>query len=188
MDSLPKIPEGPVGTAAGIVSILLGIAALVLPAVVFPLLVFFLVLFALIVSFGLVRSALADSAETRIHRLTLMIFGIVGILLALFILVAPRLLNVLAKDAFAFWAIIIGMGCIQFVFASQVGMERAINALSGVILLIAGALILLAPVLLTDYLLLVILGIFAILYGISTLWFSRARSPGEPAINHAIYK
>ncbi|NMB78501.1 MAG: hypothetical protein GYA23_05335 [Methanomicrobiales archaeon] len=188
MDSFPSIPKGPAGIAAGIASILLGIIALAFPVPVFSLLVIFFVLFALIVSSGLLRSALTGTDEPRIQRLTLITFGIVGILLALFVFFAPYIFNVLAKDAFAFWAIIIGMGNIQHMFAREVRLERIVDALSGVILILIGALIFLAPAVLSDYLLILVLGVFAILFGILTIWFSRPIPEGEKPQNRIIYK
>lgn len=118
MEPFPQIPSGPAGTVAGILLILLGIVALVFPVMVFSLLAVFFSLFALILSAGLIRSGLMDNGESRTHRLILLAFGVLGILLAVFVYLAPRFLNVLAKDLFGLWAIIIGLGCAQYVFAS----------------------------------------------------------------------
>lgn len=188
MDTLPEIPKGPSGTVAGLLAIILGIAALVFPAIVFSLLEIFLALFALILSAGLIRSALSDTGETRVHRLILLVFGCLGILLAILVVVAPRFLNILAKDLFGIWAIIIGLGCIQYVFASDTGFERWINALSGLVLFLVGVLIFMAPALISDYLLVLVLGFFAIITGLFTVWFSRTGPERKPEINRAIYK
>lgn len=173
---------------AGIGAIILGIVALVFPVVVLSLLAFFFSLFAIILSAGLIRSGLTGSGESQIHRLILLAFGILGILLALLVYVAPRFLNILAKDLFGIWAIIIGLGCIQYVFANQAGFERWLNALSGIVLFLVGVLIFMAPALLSDYLLVMVLGFVSILTGAFTLWFARSDPGQKPEINHAIYK
>lgn len=188
LDSLPQIPQGPAGIAVGICAIILGIVALVFPVITFSLLAVFFSLFAIILSAGLIRSGLTDVAESRIHRLILLTFGFVGILLAIFVYAAPRFLNILAKDIFGIWAIIIGLGCIQYVFATESGIERWINGLSGLVLFLIGVMIFIAPATLTDYLLLLVLGVFAIITGAFTIWFARSDSGEKPEINRAIYK
>lgn len=188
MDSFPEIPKGPVGVIAGIGAITLGITALVFPTLVFAFLAIFFALFAFILSAGLIRSGLTDTMESRTHRLILLTFGTIGILLALLVILAPRFINILAKDLFGIWAIIIGLGSIQYVFADATGFERWINAFSGLFLFIVGVMIFIAPAILSDYLLLVILGILAILTGAFTIWFARSESGPAPVINHAIYK
>jgi uncharacterized membrane protein HdeD (DUF308 family) len=188
LDFLPQIPKGPAGAAVGICAIILGIVALVFPVIVFSILAIFFSLFAIILSAGLIRSGLTDTGESRIHRLILLTFGTIGILLAILVYVAPRFLNILAKDIFGIWAIILGLGCIQYVFATETGIERWINGLSGIVLFLVGVLIFIAPALFSDYLLLTVLGVFAIITGAFTLWFSRSDSGEKPEINHAIYK
>jgi len=188
MDSLPDIPQGPIGTVIGILAIILGLIAIIFPVPVFELLVIFIAVFAIIVSAGLIRSGLSATGESRIHRLILVAFGLVGMILAILVFVAPYFINILAKDIFGIWAIIVGLGSIQNVFAGQTGFERWLNALFGLVLFVVGVLIFLAPALLSDYLLVLILGIFAIISGAFTIWFSRLPPDQEKVINRSIYK
>jgi len=109
--------------------------------------------------------------ESRDHRLILVVFGIVGVALAILVLVAPRFFNILAKDIFGIWAIIISLGSIQNMFGGVTGFERWLKALFGLVLFVIGVLIFLAPPLLTDYILILILGFFAIITGAFTIWF-----------------
>lgn len=46
----------------------------------------------------------------------------------------------------------------------------------------------LAPAVLSDYLLLVVLGFFAIIAGGFTIWFARSEPAPKTEINRAIYK
>ena len=189
MDVPLTLPGGPLGTATGLLLILLGILALVFPGVVFTLLVVFFAVFALVISIELIRSGISDSDETTIFRTLQVITGLLGIVLGLAIIIIPYFMSVGAKDLFAVWAIIAGIGNLFSVFSTQSAAERGLDALFGLVLAAAGLLILLAPALLADYLLVIILGIFAIITGIFSIWFARAPPvPGEGVVNHYIYK
>ena len=189
MDVPLTLPGGPLGTATGLLLILLGILALVFPGVVFTLLVVFFAVFALVISIELIRSGISGSDETTVFRTLQVIAGVLGIVLGLTIIFIPYFISIAAKDLFAFWAVIAGVGNILSVFSGQSAAERGLDALFGLVLAAAGFFILFAPALLADYLLVIILGIFAIITGIFSIWFARAGPvPGEGVVNHTIYK
>jgi uncharacterized membrane protein HdeD (DUF308 family) len=188
MDFPATLPGGPLGTVTGLLLIILGISALVFPVLVFSLLVVFFAIFAVIFSIELIRSGISSPGEPSTWRTIQVIGGIVGLVVGLLILVLPYLVSVAAKDLFGFWAILTGVAGVLSVFTGGSGMERGISAVSGLILASVGFLLLLAPAILTDFLLVVILGIVAIIIGIFSIWFARANTPPVKAVNHSIYK
>ena len=189
MDSTPTLPGGPLGTATGVLLILLGITALVFPALVFSLMVVFFAVFALIVSVALIRAGISEPGTTPIARTLQVIAGLAGIVLAGAILVIPYLLVIAVRDIFAVWAILSGLGSLLAVVAAESGTERIVSALFGFILALTGLSLLLAPALLADYLLVIIVGVLAIVLGIFSIWFARAEpTPGEGTVNRSIYK
>jgi uncharacterized membrane protein HdeD (DUF308 family) len=188
MDFPTTISPGPLDSITGILLIILGVLSLVFPVLAFSLIVLFFAIFAVIVSFGLIRSGMSDPGEMSIYRTLKVLAGLLGFLLALSFLVAPYVVSVAAKDLFGFWAVLTGVAAILSIFTGEPGMERALNAISGVVLAATGLLILIAPAVITDYLLVIILAFFAIITGVFSLWSGRTKTPDENQINHAIYK
>jgi uncharacterized membrane protein HdeD (DUF308 family) len=188
MDFPATLPGGPLGTVTGLLLIILGISALLFPVLVFSLIVVFFAIFAVIVSVELIRSGISCPCEPNTWRTLQVIGGIVGLVVGFLVLVLPYFVSVAAKDLFGVWAILTGAANVLSVLAGGTGMERGISVISGLILAAVGFLLLLAPALLADFLLVVILGIFAIVIGIFSIWSARANTPPEPTVNHTIYK
>ena len=182
------LPGGPLGTVTGVLLIVLGLMALVFPALVYSLLVMFSAIFALILSIDLIRSGVSNPGETSVGPTLQVLIGILGILIALSIIIIPYFMMIAAKTIFGVWAVLTGAATLLSVFGNNPGMERALNAISGLILAGAGLLILLAPAILTDYILIVIIGCLSIVIGIFSIWLARANTPVEKTINHTIYK
>lgn len=187
MDDL-TLPQGPLGTVTGILLILLGILALLVPQLIFSLLVIFFAAFAVIVSFDLIRSGLSTPEETAWTRSIQILAGILGILLGISILIAPYFIAVAAKTLFGIWAILTGAGNIISVFSGSSTLERSLDSVSGLVLVVVGVLLLFAPTLLSEFILVIAIGIFAIITGIFTLWLARAPPQGVLKVNHRIYK
>lgn len=189
MDIIPTLPGGPLGTVTGILLILLGILALLFPALVFSLMVVFFVIFALIISIELVRAGISGSPTTPSARALQVIAGLAGIVLAIAILVIPYFMAIAVRDIFGIWAVLSGLGNLLTVIATGSGTDRLVSIVTGGILTVTGCLILFAPAVLADFLLVVILGITAIIIGIFSIWFARAEPvPGEGTVNRSLYK
>lgn len=188
MENSSMLPDGPLDSITGLLLVILGILALIFPVLVFSLIIVFFAVFAGIISFGLILSGMSDPGETNGYRTLKVLAGVAGLLLAFSFLVAPYVFTVAAKDLFGIWAIITGAASVLSVFVDEPRMVRGLNVLSGLVLAAAGLLILIAPALVTDYLLVVILAVFAILSGVFSLWFARMKPAGEKQINHTIYK
>lgn len=181
------IPDGPVSRITGILLIILGIIALLFPAIIFRVLAWFFALFVLFMAIGLILKGISAAAG-RNDRIILLLCGVAGLVAGLAILLLPGLITIAAKDIIAAWAVITGAGLILFVFGSGTGFERSISAITGVVMVIAGLLMLFVPVLVTDYLLVIILGFFAIGIGILAILFGSAPPVPEKEIDHRIYK
>ena len=188
MDDPITLPGGPLGTVTGLLLIVLGILALVFPALVFSLLIVFFAIFALMTSLELIRSGISGPAERTTSRTLQILMGIIGILVAFVILVAPYIAAVVARDVFALWAILTGLGGMISLVSGGSAMERGLNVLVGFILAACGVLILAAPAILADHLLITILGLVAIVTGIFSIWLARAPVEDEKTVDHSIYK
>ena len=187
MDDIITLPGGPLGTVTGLLLIALGVLALLFPALVFSLLIVFFAFFALITSLELIRSGISGPVEGNTGRTLQVIIGILGILLGFVILIAPYIITVAAKDIFAAWAILTGIGGLLSLLSGGPAMERGLNILVGFVLAACGVLILAAPAVLAD-LLIIILGFVAIITGIFSIWLARAPLEEEKPVNQTIYK
>ena len=188
MDFPPTLPGGPLGTVTGLLLIIIGIIALLFPGLAFVLIVVFLAIFAVIISIELIRSGISRPDETNVYRSLQIVGGIAGVILGFFVMVLPYFFPVAARDLFGIWAILTGAANILSISGGNSGRERGLNAISGLVLAIVGLLILLAPAIVTDYILVVVLSFLAIIIGIFSIWFARANTPAENTVDHSMYK
>lgn len=114
--------------------------------------------------------------------------GAILIILGFGALLFPHLFFTLLDIFLAILAIITGIGYIISVFTSVTGFDRGLKSVSGLSLCFLGVVLLIAPALLTDYILLVILGLFAIILGILTIIFASDKPKPKKEYNHLIYK
>jgi uncharacterized membrane protein HdeD (DUF308 family) len=176
------------GRTAGILLIILGFIAIIFPVPVFRMLEWFFALLVLFMAVGLFLKGCAKGTGPRTERIILVICGIAGLLAGLAILIVPRIMTIAAKDVIAAWAVIAGIGLILYVFGSDTGFERGLSAVIGLVLAALGLLMFFVPVLVTDYLLVIILGFFAIGIGILAILFGGAPPAEKKEIDHQIYK
>ena len=188
MDPPITLPGGPLGTATGVLLIIMGLGAVLFPALIFTLLIVFLASYAIIVSLELIRCGLSGPGSASRGRTTQIIIGCAGILLGLVILIAPYLVSVAAKDLFAIWAVLTGAGNLLAIISGGSGTEKVLGLISGIVLAALGIVILVSPALMTMYILVLILGLFAIMTGIFSIWLARAESDEVRTVNHSIYK
>jgi uncharacterized membrane protein HdeD (DUF308 family) len=178
----------PLGKTAGVCLIILGLCALLFPQVIFPILDIFLAALAFIIGIGFIREGLSRKNENALNRFLLMVAGILGVGIGIYVLVARWMFMFTLKDIIGIWAIITGIGYIIYVFTTVVGFDRGFKAVAGVALVLLGGLLLIAPVLLTDDILVIALGLFAIVLGILTIIFACEKPKPKKEINHLIYK
>jgi uncharacterized membrane protein HdeD (DUF308 family) len=176
------------GIVAGIAAIVLGIVAIIFPVLAFSIIEYLFALYAILMSASLVATGLDLKTENRTQGWLFTIAGIAGVLIGIAIIVAPRIMAVAAINILALWAIIAGASDIVFVFTSVTGAERSYKAATGSLTLVAGLLILAVPKAIDGFLLVTLVGIFAILMGILTLLFAHAQPRKTRPVNHLIYK
>ena len=111
-----------------------------------------------------------------------------GVLVGLSIFVIPRLVTIAAKGLIGIWAVITGIGYLVMVFAADTGFGRGIHAVTGLIIGIAGLLLLFVPVIVTDFLLVILLGFFAIGTGFLILFSGPSTVPAGKERDPRIYK
>ena len=173
---------------AGIAAIILGIIAIIFPVLAFSLLEYVFAIYAIIMSANLVMTGIGLKSGNRMQGWLFTLAGAVGILIGLAIIFAPRIMAITAMDIVGIWAIVAGASDIIFVFSSVTGAERSIKAATGVLTLIAGILVLTVPKAVDGFLLVTMVGIFAIIIGILTILFGTAKPRAPRPVNHLIYK
>lgn len=183
-----EMPKGRMSIGAGIAAIILGICAIIFPVLAFSLLEYVFAIYAIIMSASLVMTGLGLKSENRMQGWLFTLAGVVGIVIGLAIIFAPRIMAVSAMDIVGIWAIVAGASDIIFVFTSFTGAERSIKAATGVLTLVAGILVLAAPKAVDGFLLVTMVGIFAIVIGILTILFGTAKPRAPRPVNHLIYK
>jgi uncharacterized membrane protein HdeD (DUF308 family) len=183
-----EIPKGRMSVAAGIAAIILGIVALVFPVLAFAFIEYGFAIYAVIMSAGLVMNGIGLQKENRTHGWLLTIAGIVGIVLGIAILLAPKIMAITAIAVLGIWAVVAGASDLIVVFTSASSTGRGIKAATGLLTLIAGILILAVPKIVDGFLLVMSFGIFAIIIGILTILFGTAKPREEKEVNHLIYK
>jgi len=182
------IPKGKMSIIAGIAAIVLGIVALLFPVLAFYFIEYIFAIYAVVMSASLVMTGIGLQKENRMQGLLLTVAGAIGICIGIAILVAPRIMAVSALLVLGIWAIVAGAGDLIFVFGSASDAERSFKAATGILTLLAGLLILAAPKIVDEFVLVTFVGIFAILAGILTILFGTAKPREKKEINHLIYK
>jgi len=188
MDLPRTIPDGLPGRMIGLLAIVTGILALVFPVLAFSVLAFFFALVAILFGFGLVRSGMAAAGDGSLSPKLRICAGLLGILVGISIFVIPRVITIAAKELIGIWAVITGIGYLVMVFSADTGFRRVIQAVTGLILGIVGLLLLFVPVIVTDFLLVILLGFFAIGTGFLIIFMGPATVPAGRARDPRIYK
>ncbi|WP_321504202.1 DUF308 domain-containing protein [uncultured Methanoregula sp.] len=173
---------------AGIAAIILGIMALIFPMLAFSVIEYIFAIYAVVMSASLVITGAGLQKKNRTHGLLLVIAGIIGILIGISVLVAPRVMAITAMDLIGIWAIVAGVSDLIFVFTSASGPERTIKTATGILTFAAGVFILAAPKTVDGFVLVTFVGIFVIIAGILTILFGTAKPPEKRPVNHLIYK
>lgn len=188
MDLPFTIPDYPVSRIAGITAITMGIIALFFPVFTFHMIDWFFALFVIIVSISLIRKGISLVTGTGCSRVVSLLFGGIGLVGGIAIVVFPGLVTFVAKDIIAICAILMGIAMVVNVFTSVVRLERIFSAVTGLLMISAGLLILFIPVIVSNEILVIVLGFFAIGIGILVILFGSAEQSPKKEINHLIYK
>lgn len=181
-------PKETLSKTAGAILIILGFGALLFPHFFFAIIDIFLAILAIIIGISFLYDGITRNNENALTRFLLALSGIVGVCIGLSLLVALRIMTFTIKDIIGIWAIITGIGYIISVFSSVTGFDRGLKSVSGLALCFLGVVLLFAPALLTDYIVVVILGLFAIILGTLTIIFASDTPKPKKEYNHLIYK
>jgi uncharacterized membrane protein HdeD (DUF308 family) len=182
------IPDGLPGKCIGVLAIVAGILALVFPVLTFSVLEFFFAVIAVLIGIDLVRSEMATSGKRSLSQMLRIAAGLLGIGIGLSIFVIPRFLTIAAKELIGIWALITGIGYIVIVFRTEPGFDRVISAVTGIVIGIVGLLLLFVPVIVTDFLLVILLGFIAIGTGLYILVLGSSPPAEKRERDHFIYK
>jgi uncharacterized membrane protein HdeD (DUF308 family) len=152
----------------GIVAVLFGLLAIVATKFVLDFLVYIFGFFAIIS--GIMNAGVGISSEkTELPKWLLVVTGVLGILLGIFALLTPLIIAMTITMFIAAWALITGVSELGLAFSSKTAPHRALLALSGIIGLAFAIVLVLTPIL-GAYALVIVLGIYALIFGFISIF------------------
>ena len=159
----------------GIIAVVFGLLAIVATKFVLDFLVYIFGFFAIIT--GIVNAGVGISSEkTELPKWLLLITGILGVLLGIFALLTPVIIAMTITMFIAAWALITGISELGLAISSKTTPHRAVLAFSGIIALLFALILVLTPVL-GAYALVIVLGVYAMIFGFISIFlgFSMGR-------------
>lgn len=152
----------------GIVAIIFGLLAIVATKFVLDFLVYIFGFFAIIT--GIMNAGVGISSETtELPKWLLITTGVLEILIGIFALLTPLIIAMTITMFIAAWALITGISELGLAFSSKTTPHRAVLGLSGIIGLAFAIILVLTPVL-GAYALVIVLGIYALVFGFISIF------------------
>jgi uncharacterized membrane protein HdeD (DUF308 family) len=147
----------------GFVAVIFGILAIVATQFVLDFLVYMFGFFAIIS--GILNAGVGISSEkSELPKWLLVTTGVLGILMGIFALLTPLIIAMTITMFVAAWALITGVSEFGLAFSNKTAPHRALLALSGIIGIFFAIILVLTP-LLGAYALVMVLGIYALVFG-----------------------
>ncbi len=152
----------------GFVAVIFGILAIVATQFVLDFLVYMFGFFAIIS--GIMNAGVGISSEkSELPKWLLVTTGLLGILLGLFALLTPLVIAMTITMFIAAWALITGVSELGLAFSNKTAPHRALLALSGFIGILFAIILVLTP-LLGAYALVIVLGIYVLVFGLISIF------------------
>jgi uncharacterized membrane protein HdeD (DUF308 family) len=151
----------------GIIAILFGILAVAFTGPVYLFLVYFFGIFVMITAIITTGIGLG-SERPELPKWLLVIDGIIGLLIGIFALLTPVFVGIALALLIAAWALITGVSEFYLALVHAEMQRRLLLGLSGVIGIAFAFLLIFTP-LLGGLVLVMVLGIYAIIFGIASL-------------------
>jgi len=147
----------------GIVAVIFGILAIVATQFVLDFLVYMFGFFAIIN--GILNAGVGISSEkSELPKWLLITTGVLGILIGIIALVAPLIIAMTITIFIAAWALITGVSDLGLAFSNKTAPHRALLTLSGIIGILFAIILVLTPIF-GAYALVIVLGIYALVFG-----------------------
>jgi len=152
----------------GFVAVIFGILAIVATQFVLDFLVYMFGFFAIIS--GIMNAGVGISSEkSELPKWLLVTTGLLGILLGIFALLTPLIIAMTITMFIAAWALITGVSELGLAFSNKTAPHRALLALSGIIGILFAIILVLTP-LLGAYALVIVLGIYVLVFGLISIF------------------
>jgi len=152
----------------GFVAVIFGILAIVATQFVLDFLVYMFGFFAIIS--GIMNAGVGISSEkSELPKWLLVTTGVLGILLGIFALLTPLIIAMTITMFIAAWALITGVSELGLAFYNKTAPHRALLALSGIIGILFAIILVLTP-LLGVYALVIMLGIYILVFGLISIF------------------
>jgi uncharacterized membrane protein HdeD (DUF308 family) len=152
----------------GVVAVIFGILAIVATRFVLEFLVYVFGFFVIIS--GILNAGIGVSSEkTELPKWLLVSTGVLGILLGIFALLTPFIVAMTLTMFVVAWALVTGVSELGLAISHKAAPHRALLALSGVIGILFAVVLVLTP-LLGAFALVIILGIYAMIFGFISIF------------------
>jgi uncharacterized membrane protein HdeD (DUF308 family) len=152
----------------GFVAVIFGILAIVVTQFVLDFLVYMFGFFAIIS--GILNAGIGLSSEkTELPKWMLVTTGILGILIGILALLSPLVIAMTITMVVAAWALVTGVSDLGLALSQKKAPHRALLALSGIIGILFAIILVLTPVL-GAYALVMVLGIYALVFGFISIF------------------
>lgn len=168
--------------ARGIFGLIIGILCFAVPVAMQDVIAYIIGIFLLIIS--IVTGGMAMSPEAGIkHRIPVFILSIIGVIIAVLIFISPIWMVVLYTLLIAIWLIIMGIAEVFLAISLSEIPHRFLLWISGLIAIIFGLLIGLVPIPTAGSMLLIVLiGIYCLLFGIMSIIIGLLMKKGDAVI------
>jgi uncharacterized membrane protein HdeD (DUF308 family) len=152
----------------GIVAVIFGILAIAATQFTLDFLVYIFGFFAIIS--GILNAGVGISSErSELPKWLLVTTGVLGILLGIFALLTPLIIAMTITMFIAAWALITGVSDLGLALSNKTAPHRALLALSGIIGILFAIILVLTPIL-GAYALVIVLGIYALVFGFISIF------------------
>jgi uncharacterized membrane protein HdeD (DUF308 family) len=164
--------------------VLMGIVALIWSGSVLGFMVYFFAVFAIIGSIGTLAVGVSYSKEQLpTPRWAIIFMGILGLIIGVATVVFPVFMTVAIIYFIGAWAFTTGFAELIHAFSrAPAGNLRMIMVVSGIISVLFGLLVFFYPPMLTAYIMVQVLGIYAILIGLLGVGYSMSANAGSATV------
>lgn len=107
--------------------------------------------------------------------------GVLGILLGIFALLTPLIIAMTITMFIAAWALITGVSDLGLAVSNKTAPHRALLVLSGIIGILFAIILVLTPVL-GAYAIVIVLGIYALVFGITSIFLGLSMGQGKVVV------
>jgi uncharacterized membrane protein HdeD (DUF308 family) len=152
----------------GIVAVIFGILAIAATQFTLDFLVYMFGFFAIIS--GILNAGVGISSKrSELPKWLLVTTGVLGILLGIFALLTPLIIAMTITMFIAAWALMTGVSDLGLALSNKTAPHRALLALSGIIGILFAIILVLTPIL-GAYALVIVLGIYALVFGFISIF------------------